>query len=255
MSDESSMRLRLQQVAAYRELRRSVQRSGRENVVFSLIMMGLAAFLYSQNVAGPGSLIFYGLLIFGELCVGLFKWLVPVAEAFLLDALVMAAFAAFIGWREYVAFQNGRGLNPVYLLFAFLIVSGAVNKLKSYRQLKQLFAERPDPEHIAWFDDLVAEVRTADPTVDRTALDLPTKPHWKAKLLGGTAFFVTATGSTVWVAGADDFTLRREKAERGAGYRKGLLSIHGEGFPEFDLDDASWDNYARWVAGQQPTAS
>jgi hypothetical protein len=113
MSDEPNMHLRLQQVAAYRELRRSVQRSGRENVVFSLLMMGLAYYLHTKNIAGGAMLLVYGVLIAGEMFVGLFKWLMPIAEAFLLDALVMGAFAGFIGWREYVAFQNGGGLNAV----------------------------------------------------------------------------------------------------------------------------------------------
>lgn len=250
MSDESTMRLRLQQVAAYRELRRSVQRSGRENVVFALIMLGIAYFIYSNG--GQATAILFGVLAVGELCVGLFKWLVPTAEGLVLDALVLFTFAALNGWIAYNQFQGRGQPSPISVFFALFMLYSAVNKLKAYGELRRLFAERPDPEHIAWFDDLVAEVRTADPTSDRTALDLPTRPHWKAKLLGGTAFFVSATGNTVWIAGADDFTLRREKAERGAGYRKALLSIYGEGFPEFDLDDASWDNYARWVAGQQP---
>lgn len=252
MSDEITMRARLQQVAVYRELVRSVQKSGRENVIFSLVMLGVAYFLHAQGMGGRWFLMLYGILIAGELVVGLFKWAVPVAEGFLLDALVLAGFAAFIGWMEYQAFQNGGGLNPVLILFALLMFSGAINKIKAYGSLRQLFAERPDPEHIAWFDDLAREIQMSDPISDRLALDLPTTPHWKAKLLGNTVFFVTATGNTVWIAGPEDFTLRREKADRGGGWRKALLSIHGEQYPEFELSDASWDNYTKWLANQQP---
>lgn len=251
MSDEVTMRLRLQQVAAYRELLRSVRRSGRENVIFALIMMVIAYFLHSRGI-GRGFLVLYAILITGELLVGLFKWAVPVAEGLLLDALVLATFVLFLGWIEFRAFQNGGGLNPINLFFGFLLLSGTLNKLRAYGELRRLFAERPDPEHVAWFDDLVHEIQASDPVSDPLALDLPTRPHWKAKLLGGTAFFVSATGNTVWIAGPEDFTLRREKADRGSGYRKALLSIHGENFPEFDLIDASWDNYTKWMAAQQP---
>jgi hypothetical protein len=254
MSDEATMRLRLQRVAAYRELRRSIQRSGRENVIFSVVMMGFAYFLHTQGMAGRTFLILYGILIVGELLAGLFKWAVPVAEGFLLDALVLGAFATFVGWIEYQAFQNGRGLNPIYVFFALFMLYSAINKLKAYGELRRLFAERPDPEHIAWFDDLVREIQSSDPISDQLVLDLPTQPHWKAKLLGTTAFFVAATGGMVLVAGADDFTLRREKTDRGTGYRKALLSIYGEGYPEFELNDASWDNYTKWIASQQPTS-
>ena len=254
MSDEANMRLRLQQVAAYRELIRSVQRSGRENVVFSLVMLGFAYFLHTQGVAGRTFLLLYGILIVGELFAGLFKWAVPVAEGFLLDALVLAGFSAFVGWNEFRAIQNGLPPNAIFIFFGLFTFYGAINKVKAYAELRRLFAERPDPEHIAWFDDLVREIQMSDPVTDRLALDLPTQPHWRAKLLGGTAFFVATTGHTVWIAGADEFTLRREKADRGTGHRKALLSIHGERFPEFDLGDASWENYTKWIAGQQPAS-
>lgn len=254
MSDEPTMHLRLQQVAAYRELRRSVQRSGRENVVFSLVMMGLAYFMHTQGLGGL-LLLFYAVLITAELFVGLFKWMVPIAEGFLLDALVMGAFVAFIGWQQYTQFQRVGAVSPVSVLFALLIGSRALDKLRAYGRFRYLFAERPDPEHIAWFDDLAAEIRAADPISDKLVLDLPTTPHWKAKLLGSTVFFVSATGNTVWIAGPNDFTLRREKTDRGTGYRKALLSIYGQNFPEFDLDNASWENYTRWIATQQPNAT
>jgi hypothetical protein len=251
MSDEFTMRLRLQQVAAYRELRRSVQRSGRENVVFALVMLGIAYFLYSNG--GGGMAVLFGVLAVGELCVGIFKWLVPTAEGLVLDALVLLTFAALNGWIAYNQIQRGGQPSPITIFFGLFMLYSAVNKFKAYGELRRLFAEKPDPEHIAWFDDLVREIQAADPVSDRLVLDLPTKPHWKAKLLGTTAFFVTATGNTVWIAGAEEFVLRREKADRGTGFRKALLSIHGEGFPEFDLDDASWDNYARWAAALPQT--
>jgi hypothetical protein len=253
MSDDATMRLRLQNVAAYRELRRSVQRGGRENVVFALVMLGIAYYMYqgggNQNVA-----ILYGVLAVGEMLVGLFKWMVPTAEGLILDGIVLLVFAALNGWWEYNRFQKGFGMNPVFVFLSLFMLFGAINRFRSYGELRKLFAERPDPEHIAWFDDLVREIQTSDPHTDTLALDLPTRPHWKAKLLGGTAFFVAAGGNTVWIAGADEFTLRREKTDRGHGRRKALLNIHGEAYPEFELEDVSWSNYTKWMAAQQPGA-
>ena len=253
MSDEATMRLRLQQVAAYRELGRSVQRSGRENVVYALVMLGIAYFIYSNG--GPRDrqvAVVFGVLAVGEMLVGLFKWAVPIAEGLILDALVLLVFAALNGWLAYVQFQQNGRASPISIFFGLFMLAGAVNRLRAYGELRVLFAERPDPEHLAWFDDLVREIQAADATSDQLVLDLPTRPHWKAKLLGGTAFFVATNGNAVWVAGPDDFTLRREKADRGTGRRKALLSIHGEAYPEFDLGDESWENYVRWMTAQAP---
>ncbi|MBY0460769.1 MAG: hypothetical protein K2V38_25905 [Gemmataceae bacterium] len=246
MSDEFTMRLRLQQVAAYRELRRGVRKSGRENVVFALIMLGLAAFLHNANQPQV-VVILYAALAAGELLVGLFKWAFPSAEGVLLDAFVLLTFAGVNFWREYERFQAGGKPTTTGLFLGGLMLFFAVGRFRSYVNLRKLFAERPDPEHIAWFDDLVNEILYSDPQSDRLALDLPTSPHWRAKLLGSTAFFVADNGNAVWVAGPEDFSLVREKRDRG-GRRKAMFRIHGEGYPEFTLDDASWSNYVAWMA-------
>jgi hypothetical protein len=251
MTDESAMRLRLQHVAAYRELCRSVQRSGRENVFFALLMLGFAYYFHTRGQAPEELIAIYVALAVGELLIGLFKWAVPSAEGLILDGLVLLAFAALNFGREFVA---GGKPSSVGIFFGLLMLFLAFGRFKAYFQLRTLFAERPSAEHIAWFDDLVHEIQAADPQTDELVLDLPTSPHWKAKLLGGTAFFVTASGHAVWVAGPDDFTLVREKTDHGTGRRKALLRIHGEAYPEFDLTDASWGNYLKWRATQTPAA-
>lgn len=247
MTEETNMRMRLQSVAAYRELRRGVRKSGRENVVFALLMLGLAYFSYS-NGSPLLMVLMYAVLAAGELLVGLFKWVRPSAEGVLLDALVLLVFAGWnLGWQG-LALAAGFRPNPVSLLLGLYMLSGAIGRFKAYAGLRRLFAERPAPEHIAWFDELVQEILTSDPHTDRLALDLPTTPHWRARLLGSTAFLVANGGSAVWVAGPDDVSLLREKRDPGSGRRKAMLHIYGEAYPEFDLDDASWANYANWMA-------
>ena len=245
MSDDAIMRLRLQNVAAYRELRRSVQKSGRENVLFALLMLFLAYISFQPNAGGFAAIIF--VLAMAEFAVGLFKVLVPTAEGVLLDGFILLMFAGWQGLR----LAGGVPLNGVMVALALYMLFGAFGRFKNYSILRRLFAERPSADHLAWFDDLVREIQASDPDTDELALDLPTRPRWKAKLLGGTAFFVAVGGGAVWVAGPDDFTLRREKVDRGTGRRKALLRVHGEEYPEFDLDDASWTNYIKWLAAQQ----
>ena len=252
MSDEVTMRLRLQNVAAYRELCRGVRRTGRENVVFALIMIGLAFYTFRPNAGGIAAVVFvlYLGLALAEFAVGLFKLLFPTAEGVLLDAIVLLLFAGWnLGWQA-LALVVGVPPNVAFIFLGLWTLLGALNRFKGYLALRRLFVDRPSAEHIAWFDDLVFEIRASDPHLDPLALDLPTKPHWRAKLLGGTAFFVTVSGSSVWVAGPEDFTLRREATDHGTGQRRAFLSIHGERYPEFNLEDASWTNYMKWLAAQ-----
>ncbi|MFM8274919.1 MAG: hypothetical protein ACKODX_21665 [Gemmata sp.] len=247
MSDEATMRWRLQNVAAYRELRRGVQRSGRENILYALIMFGFAYFMHRANEQ-PALVLLYAALAGGELFVGLVKWVIPSAEGLILDGLVLLAFAALNLGREYLRFQNGAPPMTTGLFLGGIMLFFAVGRFRAYAGLRKLFAERPSSEHIAWFDDLVRDILTSDPHADPLALDLPTTPHWRAKLIGSTVFFVANNGNSVWVAGPDDFSLQRSRHDPGTGARKALLRIQGEAYPEFLLSDASWANYTRWTS-------
>ena len=243
MSDDFEMRMRLQQVAAYRELCRGVRRSGRDNVAFAGLMAFLAYMVWKGG-ANPFVLAFYGLLIGSELAVGLFKWVFPSAEGHLFDGLVLLLFAAVNLGFQFVAFQRGVPPNPIVILIGLLILGQAFNRFRFYGQLRRMFAERPSAEHLAWFDDLVREINSADPQSDELTLDL--QPIWKAKLLGSTAFFVSTSGNDVLVAGADEFEILREKVDRGTGRRRGILRIQDLSYPEIEITDATWANYQRW---------
>ena len=111
-----------------------------------------------------------------------------------------------------------------------------------------LFADRPTADQIAWYDDLANEIRAADPDTDDQALDLPTRPHFKAKLLGNTAFLVPRRGNTMLLASADEMDLTRESKDHGTGSRQAVLRLYGQAFPAFNLTDASWANYLKWLA-------
>jgi hypothetical protein len=245
MSDDFAMRLRLQRVAAYRELCRGVRRSGRDNVFFASLMLVLAYLAY-DNGARPLAVAIYGVLAVIELLAGLFKFVAPSAEGVLLDGIVLLVFAVYNLGLQFLGAQNNRPLDPVIIMLGIFMLAGALGRFKAYNQLRRLFAERPSAEYMTWFDGLIDEIRASDPQSDELALDLPTTPHWKAKLFGSTAFFIVLRGGNVWVSGPDDFELLREKAEHGTGHRKALLIIHGVRYPEFEITDACWENYRRW---------
>jgi hypothetical protein len=251
MTDDATMRHRLQLVAAYRELRRNVQRSGRDNIFYACLMGALAYVAFAAG--GPQFVLyFYGALIAAELLIGLIKWVFPSAECELLDALILLAFAGHQGWMQWLRVQNGLKLDTTGVFFGLLFLFFAYTRVSHYLKLRKLFAERPTAEQIAWFDDLVAEIRTSEPELDQLALDLPTNPYWKAKLLGRVAFFVAVRGGAVWVAGPDDFELIPLKPDPATGHRRAVIRMHGYESPEFDLDPASMANYERWLATLPP---
>lgn len=251
MNDDAMMRLRLQQVAAYRQLCQTVRGSGRGNVFFALLMLFFAYLSFQNNRIDWVILMYVGLAV-AELSVGLFKWLFPSAEGVLLDGLILLMFVVLNLGRQALWMNAGGRPHLLSVFIGVWLLLAAIKRFKSYADLRRVFAERPSREQIAWFDDLIREIRAADPETDDLALDLPTRPHWKAKLFGGTAFLVAKKGGAVWVAGPEDFEIARERKDHGTGRRKAMLTIHDLQYPEFTITDATWANYQKWLTGNAP---
>lgn len=247
--DEHELRARLQQMAGYREVCQAVRAGAGHTLFNAAIWLGLTALLY--QALGPHPWVFvYLALGLAELFVGLWKRQAPTVEAVLADGVVLLGFGGFVLLRQYLAWQGlARGpVNPLSVFLGLWWLYDAVNAFKAYAALRRAFPERPSRDRIAWFNDLVREIRAADPQTDEAALDLPTAPHWKAKLLGSTAFFVTARGESVLIAGPGQFEVHREGEDHGTGNRAAVLLVHGHAFPAFRIGDASWDNYRKWQA-------
>ncbi len=258
MSDDTSMRFQLQRVAFYRELCRGVRRSGRHNVLLAFLMLFIAYSTFKMQRGGMEQLfaLVYIALALGELAVGLFKLFFPSAEGVLLDGIVLMLFAGFVIARQGVVMMNGNQPMVIMVFLGLYMLWGSFGRFRDYRSLRQLFADqRPTAEQIAWFDDLAREIRQGDPEIDDQALDLPTKPHWKAKLLGTTAFFVGTKTEAVLIAGPEDFWIEPAGKNRRDGSLRVVLTIHGTDFPEFEIDAASWDNYRKWAAAHEPQPS
>ncbi|MBN9519592.1 hypothetical protein J0H58_13890 [bacterium] len=248
MSDDAVMRAELQRVAAYRELCAGVRRSGRHNAVFAGLMLALAVFVAAEaRQVGLVTVYIFGLLALAELLIGLYKWLAPSAEGVLLDAVVLLAFGGWNLARNVLIMQAGGQVQGLSIFIGLFLVWGAVGRFRAYGQLRRLFADRPTHEQIAWFDDLAAEIRRSDPEADPTALDLPTRPHWKAKLLGSTAFLVTVKGDSAVVAGPWDIEIVPQNKSGRRGVRS-VLRLYGQEFPAFEIDGASAENYRAWAA-------
>jgi hypothetical protein len=244
MTDDAVMRHELQRVAAYRELCATVRRGGRHNAVFAVLMLLLAA-----SVAGNGDATVYifGLLALAELLIGLWKWFAPSAEGVLLDGIILLVFGGWNLVRNALAIQAGAPAQGFGVVIGLFLVWGAVDRFRSYSQLRRLFADRPTRDQLAWFDDLAAEIRRSDPDSDPTALDLPGRPHWKAKLLGSTAFLVAAKGESAVVAGPWDIDLV-PKGRPGRRGERVVLLLYGQLTPAFEFDPASYDNFRAWAA-------
>jgi hypothetical protein len=250
--DVDEMRETFQRVAAYRAVCQMVRARAGRTIFNGLFFVGIAvAFYYLVGVFHPFFLV-YAAIGFGEMLVGLWKRTYPSAEGVLADAVLQFAFAASIGARQILAMQAGLNPNAFSVLIAAWVFFDAVRTFQAYLALRRAFTERPTADHLAYVDELVAEIRAADPETDSQILDLPTFPHLKAKLLGDLTILVEARSGKAVAAAREDVRIDREEGRRGR-LPTAYLTVEGQEFPGFGLSAANWKNYAAWkTEGGEP---
>lgn len=239
----------LRNVAAYQDLCQKVARGGTQSLIFGMVMLGVGYLTFDpRNPFAPFTLIYLCLGAL-ELSVGLLNKFRPSAEGVLLDGLVLFAFGASHLARQLLVWQGVmRGMiSPISVAFGLFWVYQGYQHVLGYAALRRAFADRPTGAHLRWFNELLHDIRTADPESDPQSLDLPTRPRLKAKLLGDTAVFVLPDGE-ILVAAREHVEILREPAEESDRLPTGYLTVEGLDFGKFKLHDENWKNYAAWKA-------
>ena len=252
--DAAELRQVMREVSAYRAICQQIRNKSNGMIFFGLFMLGIWYFVDGQwNNWSIFSILYLSLGIL-ELSVGLLNRFWPSPEGILLDGVVMFAFAASNGVRQYLTFQaiGQAAVNPVMMVFAALWFFQGLQTVRSYFAIKRLMPIRPTKANLRWFDGLVKELRDADPKEDPRALSLPTEPFLTGKLLGDNAFFLDPT-QTVMVASRRDVELVPNRVDQD-GIPFVTLFIEGAEYPMFRVSDANWSNYVAWKreGGEEP---
>jgi hypothetical protein len=252
--DADEQRAALYHIIGYRHLRRAIRSSGTGTLFWGglLLVIWYLAFYQNNRALTVLGLIHLGLAA-AEFATGLVKKLLPVPEAFLLEAAVFLAFAGANGYRAYEARQQKRPVPAMTVGFGLYMLYAAAQRVGSYRELSRARFRRPTGEQLRWFDDLLAEVKGADPEFDPHSLDLPVRPPLRAKLLGDTALVMGPADDDPTVLTRADLRIDREAPRAGEKLPTGHLSLFGEPTGSFPLDEYNWKNYAAWkAAGGDP---
>ena len=248
-------RMVLRNVAAYRTLCHQVRRGATGGLIFGAIMLAIWYFaIPDREKFRVFGLIYLGLSAL-EFTAALWNKFRPSAEGVLIDGVVLLAFGAATLLRQYLIWQGqmpGRVFSILVLFGAYWMYSG-YGHIRNYAHIRRAFAQRPTAEHLRWFNELLRDVRQADPAEDSTALDLPTSPPVRGKLLGDTAVFLQPGSDNAIIAARDDVEIERELARSPDRDPTGYLVIEGADYGGFPLDPVNWKNYAAWkTEGGQP---
>ena len=243
--DPVERRALLRQIAAYRALCQEVKQKANWGLVFGGIMLGVWYFaIPAREQFGIFGLIYLGLAAL-EFTAGLWNKFSPSPEGILVDGLVLIVFGGANLARQGLIFLAGAKISPYLLLFGGYWLYQGYSHVQSYFHIRSAFPSRPSAEHLRWFDSLLAEVRQADPDADPDALDLPTRPPLRAKLLGDMAVLLSPGSSHPMIVGREDVEIELLPSDPNR-ESVAVLYIENEDYGKFPIDDANWRNYTRW---------
>lgn len=253
--DPDEVRYVLRRVAAYREVCERVRTGSTGSLIFGGIMLAIWQWALPENLKFQWFGIVYLALAILEFGSGVLNRLFPSAEGVLLAAIVLMSFGGWNIARYVLVWQNlmpQAGGNVVFAVLGVMWLIQGFRQAQGYLQLRREFADRPTGAQIRWFNDLLREIKYADPKTDPQAIFFDTHPPLTGKLLGDTAFFIEK-GDEMIIVSRREVKLEREESgdDRPA---RGYLTISGVDFRPFPLGTKTWENYAAWKreGGEEP---
>jgi hypothetical protein len=177
---------RMQKMADYRTTCKFLNQSGKQGIVFGCVFLLTGVLTFNNQ---PLDYLYLGLGT-AELLVGLFNRYQPSAFGIVLDGIMLILLGI---WNLTVlAINLGMGIPPSWFgpIFGAVVILVGVQRIRRYPRVKAAFEEPPTDEQMAWFDDIVKDVREATPDAAGDVVEFRAGLAWKGKRFGDTAIFV-----------------------------------------------------------------
>lgn len=249
--DEDSHLDELQKIADCRMMSKTLRRSGGWSIFFGAlaILMGFQGLQF--NVLNA-VLMLIGVAMVVE---GLTNVIRPTPLGILTDGfsfLLVAGWNAFIGVLEAMAGVPEAGRT---LVLAVVQIGIAIYRFKMYGRIKDAYAIRPTPEHIAAIDRFVSEISKAKADepgiVQFQTSSFPKAQNWKGKLHGDLAVLVDLQGHDILFAHRDELEITQPK-KRMLGKTLHVAFVLKGRTMKGTISPESFEKYSQWKGSVEP---
>ncbi|HEY2954767.1 MAG TPA: hypothetical protein VGK89_05920 [Candidatus Eisenbacteria bacterium] len=236
---------KLQKVADYRTVRKSLKRSGGWSVLFGAIAIW----------AGVGALpVDWVITVLGVVLVGTGVWNIaaPRPTGIILDGVTLLLVGGYNLIGTVLSAMDGVHVSPRWALVGILQLFWGLQRIQSFRRFANAFLERPSDTAMQQIEETVATIRKAkakeSTDIIEFAVDGIHRHVWKARLVGEQAVFVEATGSDILVGtrGSVEIT-SRGKVMVGSALKAdamvGTQRLRGR------ISEDSFRRYEQWKTG------
>jgi len=144
----------LQQAADYRRGIRLMAASGKSDLIWGALCVGLACLLYRIHYFATSLFILGALLVI----VGLWLKIKPTPSAMLADGTMLLILAGLNAWRYVYAMSHPRtafeSQRSIYIWVFVITVLGAIMRFRRYKSFAAASASPPSRETIRWLDEM-----------------------------------------------------------------------------------------------------
>jgi hypothetical protein len=177
----------LQQAADYRRGIRLLAASGKSDLIWGALLLGLGCLLYRVHYFATSLFILGGLL----LAVGIWLKIKPNPAAMLADATMLLLLAGVNAWRYLYELSHPRAIGPhqhgIYIFVFVICVLSALMRFRRYKSFAAASASPPSRETIQWLDEMHRMLKLTSAAASDTMVrfDSTTFPpmSFKAQLL------------------------------------------------------------------------
>jgi len=190
---------KLQKVADYRTVRRTLKRSGVWSILFGAVAL----------VAGLGTPVDWVLMVLGAALLGTGTWNIaaPRPTGIILDGVTLLLVGAYNLIGTLLAAMDGTHVSPHWGLTGMLQLYWGVQRIQSFRRFANAFLERPSDAEMQQIEETVGAIRKAKVKESTDIIEFKVegihRNVWKARLSGEDAVFVEAAGSDILVGTRD----------------------------------------------------
>ena len=186
---------KLQKVADYRTVRKSLKRSGVWSVLFGALAIA----------GGMGTPVDWVLMVLGVVLLGTGVWNIaaPRPTGIILDGVTLLLVGAYNLLGTLLAAMDGTHVSAHWGLTGMLQLYWGGQRIQSFRRFANAFLERPSDAEMQQIEETVGTIRKARAKESTDIIEFTVdgihRHVWKARLSGEDAVFVEATGSDILV--------------------------------------------------------
>jgi len=187
---------KLQKVADYRTVRKTLKRSGGWSILFGALALA----------AAMGTPVDWVLTVLGVVLLGTGVWniVAPRPTGIILDGVTLLLVGAYNLFGTMLAAMDGVHVSGHWAVTGLLQLVWGLQRIQSFRRFANAFLERPSDTEMQQIEETVSTIRKAKAKestdiIEFTVGDGMHRHVWKARLSGEEAVFVEATGSDLLV--------------------------------------------------------